>query len=240
MAKLVIQDLRKTFSKTQVLKDVNLDFTSNGIWSILGPNASGKTTLIKTILGIVIPDSGSILIDGEEIISSWRYKEKISYLPQLAHFPENLTVKELLKMIQEIRKRKGSVDNFLAEFDLNPYLNSKIETLSGGTKQKLNLSIALMYDSPIYLLDEPTAGLDPLAVIKLKNILQELKKRGKLIIITTHIIPLVEELTDNIIFLLEGQIKFCGLKTQLNKKYDSKTLEESIALLLIDRGIKDG
>ncbi len=120
----------------------------------------------------------------------------------------------------------------LTEFDLLPFLNTKIENLSGGTKQKLNLSIALMYDNPIYLLDEPTAGLDPVAVIKLKNLLKELKAQDKLIIITTHIIPLVEEITDKIIFMLDGKIKYCGLKSELNEKYSSQSLEESIAKML--------
>ena len=232
MSKLIIQELHKAFSKNQVLKGIDLDFSNNGIWTILGPNASGKTTLIKAILGMVIPDSGNISINGETITNNWKYKDKISYLPQIAHFPDNLTVNELLKMIQELRNRTGDLESLINEFDLKPFLNTKIENLSGGTKQKLNLSIALMYENPIYLLDEPTAGLDPIAVINLKKILRKLKQDGKLIIITTHIIPLVEELTDKIIFLLEGKIKFCGLKTELQQNYNSKSLEESIAALL--------
>lgn len=232
MAQLIIKELQKSFGKNRVLKGINLDFSSNGIWTILGPNASGKTTLIKSILGMVVPDSGTISIDDTEVIGTWQYKENINYLPQMAHFPENLTVKELLKMIQELRNRNGNLDLLLEEFDLIPFINKKIENLSGGTKQKLNLSIALMYDDPIYLLDEPTAGLDPVAVISLKKILNELKDQGKLIIITTHIIPLVEELTDKIIFLLEGKIKYSGLKTNLINNYDSKSLEDAIAKML--------
>lgn len=232
MAQLAVKDLQKAFGKNQVLKGISLDFSSKGIWTILGPNASGKTTLIKSILGMVIPDLGQISIDGRELINNWEHKEKISYLPQIAHFPENLTVKELLKMIQELRNRDGILDSLLSEFDLNPFLDIKIENLSGGTKQKLNLSIALMYDNPIYLLDEPTAGLDPIAVIRLKNLLKELKAQGKLIVITTHIIPLVEEITDKIVFLLEGKIKYSGLKTNLLEKYSSQSLEESIAIML--------
>lgn len=232
MAQLAINNIQKSFGKNQVLKGINLDFSNKGIWTILGPNASGKTTLIKSILGMVIPDLGKISIDGEEIINSWEHKEIINYLPQIAHFPENLTVKELLKMIQELRNREGILETLLTEFDLQPFLNTKIENLSGGTKQKLNLSIALMYDNPIYLLDEPTAGLDPVAVIRLKNLLKDLKAQGKLIIITTHIIPLVEEITDKIVFLLEGKIKYSGLKTKLIEEYGSKSLEESIAQML--------
>ena len=135
-------------------------------------------------------------------------------------------------MIQEIRSSSIDLNPLIQNFDIQTHLNNKLSNLSGGTKQKVNLAIALMYDNPIYILDEPTAGLDPISLLKLKYMLLELKNNGHLIIITTHIMSLVEELADNIVFLLEGQIRFSGTVQQLNNIYKEKSLERSIAALL--------
>ena len=205
-----IKNINKSFKKNHVLKGVDLSIDKGGIWTVLGPNASGKTTLIKTILGMVLPDMGQISINGENILGKWEYKNSINYLPQIARFPENLTIIELFKMIEELRNSAGNLQPLINRFDIIPHLKTKLSNLSGGTKQKVNLALALMYDNPIYILDEPTASLDPLALIELKDILSQLKEKNRIVIITTHIMSLVEELADNIIFLLEGEIHFNG------------------------------
>lgn len=227
-----IKNIHKSFKKNYVLKSVNLSINRGGIWAVLGPNASGKTTLIKTILGMVLPDEGQIYINGENVLGKWEYKKKINYLPQIAKFPDNLTVVELFKMIEELRNELGTLQPLIERFELQPHLNKKLSNLSGGTKQKVNLVLALMYDNPIYILDEPTAGLDPLALIELKDILSELKEKNRLVIITTHIMSLVEELADNIVFILEGEIHFKGSPKELNKLYKGQNLERSIAKML--------
>jgi len=238
MAEIHIHNLHKYFKKNHVLKGIDLKIDAGGIYSILGPNASGKTTLIKTILGMVLPDAGQIKINGENIFNQWIYKKLINYLPQLANFPDNLTINELFNMIQELRGKKGNIKLLIDEFDISPHLETKLSNLSGGTKQKVNLVLALMYDNPIYILDEPTAGLDPVALITLKKKLFQLKASGRLVIITTHIISLVEQMSDEIIFLLEGEVRFFGKVKKLNRKYKSKSLENSIALLLQDNNYK--
>jgi Cu-processing system ATP-binding protein len=238
MTSISINGLHKSFHKNHVLKGISLDINESGIWAILGPNASGKTTLIKSILGMVLPDNGRIIINDKNVLGEWKYKSKLNYLPQIARFPDNLTVNELFKMIEELRGEKGDLQSYIIKFDIHSHLKTKLSNLSGGTRQKVNLALALMYDNPIYIFDEPTAGLDPVALIELKNTLLQLKQAGRLIIITTHIISLVEELADNIIFLLEGEIRFNGSIKQLMRVSGNKKLESAIAALIIEKSQK--
>ena len=227
-----IKKLHKAFGKNKVLKGIDIDFCEPGITAVLGPNGSGKTTLIKCILGMVIPNEGDITLDDENIKGKWAYRNKIDYLPQIARFPENLKVKELLSMIKDIRGGEENSKNFIELFDLEPFLNQRLGNLSGGTLQKVNIMLALMYDSPLLILDEPTPGLDPLSLVRLKKLILEEKAKGKIILITTHIMSFVEEMADNVIFLLEGNIHFKGSLNQLKTNYQSEKLEEAIAKIL--------
>ncbi|MBK6948098.1 MAG: ABC transporter ATP-binding protein [Haliscomenobacter sp.] len=226
-------NLHKRFGKLQVLQGINLEFRERGkISAILGPNGSGKTTLIKSILGMVLPEEGEIRVDGRPVKGQSAYRSQIGYLPQIAQFPNNLTVKEVIHLIRDIRGPGANEQPFIGLFGLQPYLDKRLNALSGGTKQKVNLTLALMYDSPILILDEPTAGLDPIALIRLKDFLRQEKQKGKLLLITTHIISLVEELADEIVFLLEGKIYFRGAPETLKNQYKEKDLEHAIAGIL--------
>jgi len=227
-----IQQLKKRFKNNQVLKGIDLDFRQPGITAILGPNGSGKTTLMKCILGMVIPDEGNILFEGKVTRNQWDYRRSIDYLPQIARFPENLKVKELISFVKELRGQTSEDESLIRFFELEPYLDLKTAHLSGGTKQKVNLVLALMYDSPVIILDEPTSGLDPVAMIRLKELIRKEKKRGKIIIITTHIMSFVEEMADELIFMLDGKIHFRGSIPSLQEKYHSASLEHAIAAIL--------
>lgn len=228
-----IKNLHKQFGKLEVLKGIDLAFNRPGtITAVLGPNGSGKTTLIKSILGMVIPDQGEIRVDGELVKDHFAYRARIDYLPQIARFPENLTVRELISMIKDIRGNNSQEEKLIELFDLAPHLGKRLSYLSGGTKQKVNLTLAFMYDSPYLILDEPTAGLDPIALIRLKDFIRQERQKGKTIIVTTHIISLVEELADEIVFLLEGNIYFRGTAQQLREKTREADLEHAIAAIL--------
>ncbi|HFA48596.1 MAG TPA: ABC transporter ATP-binding protein [Bacteroidetes bacterium] len=227
-----ITNLHKSFGKNKVLKGVDLLFDKPGITAVLGPNGSGKTTLIKCLLGMVIPNDGEIYVDGKNVARQWAYRDQIDYLPQIARFPENLTVKELLKMIKDLRPRKADDQRLIQLFELEPFLDKKLGNLSGGTRQKVNIVAAFMYDSPILVLDEPTVGLDPVAMIQLKELIWEEKAKGKTILLTTHIMGFVEEMADDIVFLLEGKIHFNGSLKGLKKQYGQPTLERTIAEIL--------
>ncbi|MAN60130.1 MAG: copper ABC transporter ATP-binding protein [Flavobacteriaceae bacterium] len=228
-----IDNLHKKFGKNQVLKGIDLTIDSGGIFAVLGPNGSGKTTLIKSILGMVIPNSGSIKLNGASVKRNWQYRNDIDYLPQIANFPGNLTVKELIRMIKDLRSDKPADDRRLIElFKLQPFLDKKLSNLSGGTKQKVNLVLTFMFDSPLVILDEPTTGLDPISHLRLKKLITEEKKKGKTILITSHIMGFVEEISDEIVFLLEGKIYFRGTIPELKTKTEQPDFEHAIASML--------
>ena len=226
-----IHDLHKKFSKNQVLAALDLNIDSGGIFAILGPNGSGKTTLIKCILGMVIPNKGRISVLGNPIKKNWKYRQEIDYLPQIANFPGNLKVRELIRMIKDLRQKESIEDELVDLFGLQPFLNKKLSTLSGGTKQKVNIVLTFMFDSPLIILDEPTTGLDPASLIKLKELIQDEKDKGKTILITTHIMQFVEEMADEIVYLLEGNIYFKGSIKELMQKTDQNDFEHAIAAI---------
>ena len=230
-----IKKLYKKFGKNEVLKDLDLSINQGGIFAVLGPNGSGKTTLIKSILGMVIPQSGSIKLNGKTIKKDWKYRNEIDYLPQIANFPNNLTVKELIRMIKDLRANNSNNEEPLIKlFKLEPFLDKKLGNLSGGTKQKVNLVLTFMFDSPLVILDEPTTGLDPISLIRLKDLITKEKEKGKTILITSHIMSFVEEVADEIVFLLEGKIYFKGSISELKSKTNQPDFEHAIASILTE------
>ena len=228
---IVIQDLHKSFGKNSVLEGIDLKIDKPGIYAILGPNGSGKTTLIKTILGMVIPDSGQVEVIGKNVRKNWKYRAELNYLPQIANFPGNLKVAELLRMIKDLRGAASTEERLIEEFDLQPFLDKKLSSLSGGTRQKVNIVIAFMFSSQLMILDEPSTGLDPNALLSLKELLNAEKSKGKTILITTHIMQFVEEMADEIIYLLEGNIYFKGSIEQLIKSTKQEDFQHAIALI---------
>jgi len=229
-----IQNLYKKFGKNQVLSGLNLEIKEGGIFAVLGPNGSGKTTLIKSVLGMVIPNKSEITVQGENIKKNSNYRHNIDYLPQIANFPSNLKVKELIKMIKDLRKNTTEDERLITLFKLEPFLDKKLGHLSGGTKQKVNIVLTFMFDSPLIILDEPTTGLDPISLIRLKELIQAEKAKGKTILITSHIMSFVEEVSDEIVFILEGKIYFKGTIPELKTKTSQPDFEHAIASILLD------
>jgi len=226
-----IENLHKKFGRNQVLSNLGLNIESGGIFAILGPNGSGKTTLIKSILGMMVPNKGTISVLGKSIKKNWKYRQEIDYLPQIANFPGNLKVKELVKMIKDLRQKESFENELIDIFGLSPFMEKKLGTLSGGTKQKVNIVLTFMFDSPLIILDEPTTGLDPASLIRLKELILKEKKKGKTILITTHIMQFVEEMADEIVYLLEGNIYFKGTIEQLMAKTEQTDFEHAIAAI---------
>ena len=229
-----VKDLYKKFGKNEVLKGLNLTIKNEGIFTILGPNGSGKTTLIKSILGMVLPDSGEIKVNGENVKKQWAYRYNIDYMPQIANFPTNLSVDELFDMIIDLRGSEKRKDELIKLFGLGEFLNKKLGNLSGGTKQKVNIVISFMFDSPIIILDEPTTGLDPVSLIRLKDLIVAEKEKGKMVLITTHIMDFVEQISDQIVFILEGVIYFRGTVNELKTKTNQESIERAIASILTE------
>lgn len=226
------KNLHKKFGKLTVLDGLDLSINKGGIFAILGPNGSGKTTLIKCLLGMVIPNKGDIIFENESVLKKWEYRNNLNYLPQIANFPPNLSVQELLKMVKNLRPKDSNENELIELFGLQEFLNKKLGNLSGGTKQKVNIVLTFMFDSDLIILDEPTTGLDPIALIHLKELIQKEKEKGKTILITTHIMSVVDELADEIVFLLDGKIYFKGSIDALKKETKNDNLEHAIANLI--------
>jgi Cu-processing system ATP-binding protein len=226
------KNLHKRFGKLVVLDGLDLDISKGGIFAILGPNGSGKTTLIKCLLGMVIPNKGDIIFDKKSVLRQWAYRNNLNYLPQIANFPPNLSVIELIEMVKNLRPKESNAEELIELFGLKSFLDKKLGNLSGGTKQKVNIVLTFMFDSDLIILDEPTNGLDPIALIHLKEIIQKEKDKGKTILITTHIMSFVDEVADEIVFLLDGKIYFKGTIEALKKQTNNDNLEHAIANLI--------
>jgi Cu-processing system ATP-binding protein len=232
-----INALKKRFGPREVLRGLDARIESGRVTAIVGPNGAGKTTLIKCLLGLTRPDAGSIEIDGRRLNGDWTYRSKIGYMPQAARFPENLTAREVIRMHKDLRGNPDALDEgLLHAFSFTDDLDKPIRTLSGGTRQKVSAVIAFLFRPSILILDEPTAGLDPIASSRLKDKIIEAKEAGKTVILTSHIMSEIEELSDHIIFLLEGKICFEGPRDEIKAVTGEERLERAIAALLEHRG----
>ncbi len=228
-----INGLKKQFGKLEVLKGIDLTLNTGNVTAIVGHNGSGKTTLIKAILGLVRADSGEISVDGTRVNGDVRYKNEIGYMPQIARFPENLTVAEILTLIKDLREQESAIDEFLYEaFDLEKEAHKPLRTLSGGTRQKVSAVIAFLFQPKILILDEPTAGLDPLSSSILQDKILEERRNGKTIILTSHIMSEIETLADELVYLQDGEIFYNGQLKNMLKSTGEKKLERAIARLI--------
>ncbi len=235
---ITLTNIIKRYGKLEVLKGIDIKFHRGKISAIVGPNGSGKTTIIKIILGLVKPDYGKVFIDDKPLNGDYLYKEKIGYMPQFASFPENLSIIEVLSMIKDLRNRNDNPEEkLIKEFELSGELTKSIRTLSGGNKQKLSAIISLMFDPDILIFDEPTAGLDPVVSSRFKEIIKNEKNKGKTIILTSHIMSEVEELADEIIFLLDGKIYYEGSLEKLLFDKGEVKLEKAVAKILEEKTI---
>lgn len=233
MAKIIeVTGLKKSFGRLEVLKGINCSCESGGVISILGPNASGKTTLIKSILGMVIPDEGTILFHGQPIVNTFDYKRKIGYMPQIGRYPDNMKIGQLFKMIMDIRQQDAVDTDLLKAYQLEGMYKKTMRTLSGGTLQKVSAALAFMFNPDVLILDEPSAGLDPFAAEALKEKILDERSKGKLVVITSHILSEADEISDHIMYLFEGQIKFYKTLHELKDETGEQKLSKALTKIL--------
>lgn len=230
---ITIKDISKQFGKLQALNNVSLQLSAGECVALIGPNGCGKTTLIKTILGMVRPDAGTVLFNGTDIRNKDDYRRQIGYMPQIGRYPEHMTIGQVLTMIKGIRSDETSLDPELYEqFGIEGLLQKKMRTLSGGTTQKVSAVLAFLFRPRVLILDEPTAGLDPLAADLLKEKINKEKKAGRLILITSHILSELEDLVSHVVFLQEGRLVLHQSTHTLKSNTGENTIARSIVHLL--------
>ena len=236
LAKLRVSALAKRYGPLRVLQGVDVALGRGRVTAILGPNGAGKTTLIKAILGLTSIDDGKILIDGARVDDSPGYRASIGYMPQSARFPDNLTANDLIALLSDMRGG-ATLDRALVDaFRLGTELTRPLRTLSGGTRQKVNAVLAFLFSPDLLILDEPTAGLDPIASSVLKDKVLEQRARGHTILLTSHVINDLEELADDIVFLLDGVVRFSGSLHELKRRTRQLSLERAVAQLMQQEG----
>jgi Cu-processing system ATP-binding protein len=228
-----LRNISKSFGKTQALKNVSLQLASGRCIGLIGPNACGKTTIIKNILSMVVPDAGDILFEGQSIKGDVSYKNKIGYMPQIGRYPENMSIKQVINMIRDIRSYQGSEDKELYEaFGIEKFCNKKMRTLSGGTTQKVSATIAFLFDAQVLILDEPTAGLDPISSEILREKIIKEREKGKLILITSHLLSELDDLLTDVIFMQEAEVLFNKTVEKLFEETGEERVSKAISKLL--------
>lgn len=231
---ITTKDITKKFGKLKALDNVSVTFSKGECIALLGPNGSGKTTLIKALLGMVVPDSGSIHFNNELIAGKWKYRSQIGYMPQIGRYPENMTIAQIIDMMKDIRKGSAKLpdEELIESFGLTNMLQKKMRTLSGGTTQKVSAILAFMFNPDVLILDEPTAGLDPLSSEKLKQKIIKEKQNGKLILITSHVLSELDELITEVFYMQEGKLLFHKKLSALKEETGEQKLSKAIAQIM--------
>ncbi len=231
---IIASNVSKRFGKLKALDDVTVTCNRGQSIALIGPNGSGKTTLIKSILGMVVPDSGFITFDRQNISKDWRYREHIGYMPQIGRYPETMSVGQLFRMMRDIRKASTvqTDEELMHLFNLDSILKKRMSTLSGGTRQKVSASLAFLFNPKVLILDEPTAGLDPVSSEILKEKIRKEKAAGKLILITSHILSDLDDIISELIYMQDGKIVFHKPVEQLKKETGEERLSRAIANMM--------
>lgn len=227
--------LRKTFGRLPVLRGLDLAVPAGTVTALVGPNAAGKSTFIKAVLGLVRPDGGTLRVLGHDPAAGHDYRAQIGYMPQAARFPDNLTGREVLQLLRGLRGAgagAGEDQTLIEAFGLESQLGQPVRVLSGGTRQKLNAVIAFLWRPALVILDEPTAGLDPIASGQFKATVRAAAARGTTVLLTSHLLGEVEELADRVAFLLDGRIRFDGTLEALRHDTGERRLERAVARLM--------
>jgi ABC-type multidrug transport system, ATPase component len=229
---IVIEDLRMSYGGEDVLKGINLEIPRGQIIGYIGPNGAGKSTTIKIILGIINGYRGKVTVFGHDISDgSVEYKRNIGYVPETAEIYDNLTPFEYLTFLGEVYGMKPEDVNNKAKklmglLGIEEEYHSRISSFSKGMKQKVLLIASLIHNPDILFLDEPLSGLDANSVMIVKEVLAKLASFGKTIFYSSHIMEVVEKISDRIILLSSGQVVADGTFEELKSKSSEGSLEE--------------
>lgn len=225
--------ISKKFGHLHVLNDINLKIDEGSCVIFIGPNGCGKTTLIKCMLNMVIPDVGSVSIEGKVVNRHPRERNMVGFMPQIGHFPEHMTVNEVIRAVCSIRNYQGVTDKELFEaYHIDQLGNKKMNTLSGGTVQKVSAAIAFMFNPSIVVMDEPFAGLDMLAADILKRKIFSERQKKKTIFITSHILGDIDNIISHVVFMNDGNVKFYQSLPQLFKQTGKDNVNDAVMKII--------
>lgn len=232
---IIASNVSKKFGKLKALDNVSVTCNKGECIALIGPNGCGKTTLIKSILGMVVSDSGFITFNGKNIKHHWQYRENIGYMPQIGRYPENMTIGQVLDMMTDIRGKKGAKldEDLIHAFGLKEMLPKRMRTLSGGTRQKVSAALAFLFDPEVLILDEPTAGLDPVSSEILKEKIIAEKNKGKLVLITSHVLSELDDLITQVIYMQDGKLCFHKSIRDLKADTGEEKLSRAIANVML-------
>ena len=237
---LEVRSIAKAYDRRAVLHDVSLGVSRGEVVGLLGPNGAGKTTCFYSIMGLVKPDSGLIYLDGEDITDLPMYRRAIlglGYLPQETSIFRGMSVEQNILAVLEVtepdrRMRRERLDQLLSEFGLTALRESPAMALSGGERRRCEIARALAAEPSIMLLDEPFAGIDPISISDIRELVRELKKRGIGVLITDHNVRETLDIVDRACIIYDGQVLFQGTPQALVADQDVRRLYlgESFAL----------
>ena len=233
---IIANNLTKSYGKLIALDNISVNCKKGECIILIGPNGSGKTTLIKCILGMAIADSGFITFNNKNISKDWAYRAAIGYMPQIGKYPEHMTIGQVLTMMKDIRNTDQPLDeDLIKSFKLDCLLNKRMGTLSGGTTQKVSAALAFLFNPAVLILDEPTAGLDPIASEILKEKILTEKDNGKLILVTSHILSDLDDLVTEVIYMQEGKLCFHQSIDKLREETGEEKLAKAIATVMLEK-----
>ena len=231
---IIANNVTKQYGKLKALDNVSVKCNKGECVILIGPNGSGKTTLIKCILGMAIPDSGFITFNNKNISKDWEYRAAIGYMPQIGKYPENMTIGQVLGMMKDIRGVAHTLDeDLISSFKLNVLMNKRMGTLSGGTTQKVSAALAFLFNPVVLILDEPTAGLDPIASEIFKEKIIAEKEKGKLILVTSHVLSDLDDLVSEVIYMQDGKLCFHQAIELLREDTGEEKLAKAIASIML-------
>jgi ABC-type multidrug transport system ATPase subunit len=218
-----VRNLTKRFKQFTAVSNVSFDIERGETFALLGPNGSGKTTTLKCLVGLTLPTSGKISVEGFDIsVSSREAKRLMSFLPQRVGFSDQLTGREVLEFYCRLRRIPSQrIEQILntPNFHFNGFFDKLVSEFSGGMIQRLGLAVACLPDAPVLVLDEPTVSLDPNGAIQFREFLGSLKREGKTIVFSSHMLPDVEQLADRVAILVGGKLvalqSIAALKAEL-------------------------
>jgi len=214
-----VENLTKKYGAVEALRGVSFEVHAGEVFGLLGPNGAGKTTTIETLEGLRTPDSGRVSVCGlDPQRSGTSYKQQIGAVLQSTALPEKLRVSEALKLFASFYSRRRDTTDLLRRFGLEEKRNASYMHLSGGQKQRLALALALVNEPKVVFLDEPTAGLDPQVRREMYDIIEELRRENKTILLTTHYIEEAERLCDRVAIIDQGRVIALGTPRELKQR----------------------